>query len=203
MKNMGIIKFTQHKVLIYIVVGIFLLLIAWIVLLNAHHLMVEVDQPEQADAILVLSGAKGEREAEAAKLYHEGYSDKIIVSMAQVGWNTYTGDIMRMHLVELGVPNEAIFDYGDVSSTREEAKQAVPILQELGVEKLILTTSKFHSGRAQWIFNRQLKKAAVDIEVISVPVRDEVFDSSWLENHKTRKQGASELMKFVWEWLKL
>lgn len=44
---------------------------------NAHHFLVALDQPQPADAILVLSGCKeGEREAEGAKLYFEGYSDR-------------------------------------------------------------------------------------------------------------------------------
>ncbi|KUP05389.1 hypothetical protein Q73_13225 [Bacillus coahuilensis m2-6] len=200
---MRIESLIQYKMVWFLFIFVMVLVLAMILLFKrSHTLLVEKNPPVPADVILVLSGgAQGEREAEAAKLYHEGYTDTIVVSMAKVGWNTYTGDIMREHLIHLGVPDNAILTYGDVTSTREEAEQAVPLLEELAVRKMILTTSSFHSGRAKWIFERTLKEKG--IEVISVPVREEEFGSDWWQTHETRKQGASELLKYVWEWFRL
>ncbi|WP_163537517.1 YdcF family protein [Gracilibacillus sp. YIM 98692] len=180
---------------------LFLLLIGFIVLINLHKFLVLEQQPKKADAILVLSGGKGDREAEAAKLYHEGWSDTIIVTGALVGWETYTSEIMTEHLIELDVPKDAIYSYKEVTSTREEAELSIPLLRELDVNTLILVTNKYHSARATWIFQKTLKEK--NIEVISVPVRDDVYDQNWWKNHETRKHGASEVLKFIWELFRL
>ncbi|MGP4038700.1 YdcF family protein [Gracilibacillus sp. D59] len=180
---------------------LFLLLICVIVLINLHKFLVLEQKPKKADAILVLSGGEGNREAEAAKLYHEGWSDTIIVTGALVGWETYTSEIMTEHLIELDVPSDAIYSFKDVTSTREEAELSIPLLRQLNVDTLMLVTNKYHSARAKWIFQKTLQ--GENIEVISVPVRDDVFDEDWWKDHETRKHGASEVLKFVWELFRL
>ncbi|UOQ46635.1 YdcF family protein [Gracilibacillus caseinilyticus] len=184
-----------------LIIPLFLLVMFFFLFFQLHRLLVLEQSPKKVDAMIVLSGGTGDREAEAAKLYHEGYSDTIIVTGALVGWETYTSDIMREHLIKLGVPNDAIFDYKEVTSTREEAELSIPLLRELRVDSLMVVTNKYHSSRAAWIFERTLKKEG--IEVISVPVRDDVFDRNWWKQHETRKQGATEVLKAVWELFRL
>ncbi|SFL46865.1 Uncharacterized SAM-binding protein YcdF, DUF218 family [Gracilibacillus orientalis] len=186
---------------LFISLPLFLLVIGLIVLINLHKFLVLEQQPKKADAILVLSGGKGEREAEAAKLYHEGWSDTIIVTGALVGWDTYSSEIMTEHLIELDVPADAIYSFKEVTSTREEAELSQPLLRQLNVDSLMLVTNKFHSARAKWIFRKTLQDE--NIEVISVPVRDDVYDKNWWKDHETRKQGASEVLKFIWELFRL
>ncbi|WP_163580836.1 YdcF family protein [Gracilibacillus saliphilus] len=185
----------------FLSVPLLLLVIGLIILVNLHKLLVLEQQPKKADAILVLSGGKGEREAEAAKLYHEGWSDTIIVTGALVGWETYTSEIMTEHLIELGVPADAIHSFKEVTSTREEAELSIPLLRQLNVDTLLLVTNKYHSARAKWIFQKTLKDE--NIEVISVPVREDVYDNNWWKDHESRKHGASEVLKFIWELLRL
>ncbi|UOQ86774.1 YdcF family protein [Gracilibacillus salinarum] len=184
-----------------LIIPLFMLVIFFFIFFQLHRLLVLEQSPKKVDAIIVLSGGTGDREAEAAKLYHEGYSDTIIVTGALVGWQTYTSDIMREHLIKLGVPNDAIFDYKEVTSTREEAELSIPLLRELRVNSLMVVTNKYHSARATWIFERTLKKE--EIEVISVPIREDVFDRNWWKQHETRKQGATEALKAVWELFRL
>ncbi|MDX8045502.1 YdcF family protein [Gracilibacillus sp. S3-1-1] len=176
---------------------LFFLLVGSVIFFNLHRFIVSQDTPEKVDAIIVLSGGLGEREEEGAKLYHEGYSDKIIVTGAPVGWKTYSSDMMTEHLRALDVPKDAIYSFKGVTSTREEAELSIPMLRELHVQRLMVVTSKFHSARAKWIFQKTLKDEG--IEVISVPVRDDVYDRNWWKNHETRKQGASEILKYIWE----
>ncbi|WP_208585701.1 YdcF family protein [Gracilibacillus suaedae] len=185
----------------FLTVPLLLLVVGLIILVNLHKLLVLEQQPKKADAILVLSGGKGEREAEAAKLYHEGWSDTIIVTGALVGWETYTSEIMTEHLIELDVSTDDIHSFKEVTSTREEAELSIPLLRQLNVDTLLLVTNKYHSARAKWIFQKTLKDE--NVEVISVPVREDVYDRNWWKDHETRKQGASEVLKFIWELLRL
>ncbi|MGN8646178.1 YdcF family protein [Gracilibacillus sp. HCP3S3_G5_1] len=186
---------------LFLSLPLFLLLVCIIVLINLHKIIVLEQQPKKADAILVLSGGKGERESEAAKLYHEGWSDTIIVTGALVGWETYSSEIMTEHLIELDVPEDAIYSFKEVTSTREEAELSIPLLRQLDVDTLIVVTNKYHSARAKWIFSKTLKDE--NIEVISVPVREDVYEWDWWKDHESRKHGASEVLKFVWELFRL
>lgn len=186
---------------LFLSLPLFLLLVCIIVLINLHKIIVLEQQPKKADAILVLSGGKGERESEAAKLYHEGWSDTIIVTGALVGWETYSSEIMTEHLIELDVPEDAIYSFKEVTSTREEAELSLPLLRQLDVDTLIVVTNKYHSARAKWIFSKILKDE--NIEVISVPVREDVYEWDWWKDHESRKHGASEVLKFVWELFRL
>lgn len=179
-------------VLLIILLGLFF---------HLHRFLVLEQPPQQVDAIVVLSGGDPKREEEAAKLYKAGYSDRIILTRAPAGWQTYTSDMMREHLIDLGVPADSIIDYGIVTSTREEAILLRPLIDELSLRSLIVVTNKFHSARALWIFKRVLKDE--NIKWISVPVREDIFDHQWWRHHHTRKQAASEILKTLWEIMKL
>ncbi|MDG5786772.1 YdcF family protein [Evansella sp. AB-P1] len=170
---------------------------------NLHRLLVSEDEREKGDAILVLSdgNGNGDREAEAAKLYHEGYCNKIILTGTIVGWKTYSSHIMREHLIALQVPDDAIYEYTGVTSTRDEAELAKELLEGLKIRKLLLVTNKYHSARSKWIFKKTYKNKGV--KIVSVPVREDTFNRNWWKDHETRKQGVSEILKFFWEILRL
>ncbi|MDG5786803.1 YdcF family protein [Evansella sp. AB-P1] len=187
-------KWLTIAVSLFVVVGL-------LFLLNLHRFIVTVDEPIEADAILVLSGGVGDREAEAAELYFEGFSDQIILTGTLVGWETYSSDLMKKHLLALEVPEDAILEFKPATSTREEAELLKPELVKMGIENVILVTSKFHSSRAQWIFEKTFSDT--DIQVISVPVREDTFDRHWWREHETRKQGANEILRFIWEFFRL
>jgi len=170
-------------------------------LFNLHNILVASDNPEKADAILILSGGSVNRESEGARLFHEGYSDKIILTGAIRPSGELSSDIMKANLIKLGVPEEVIYSYKYVTSTREEALKSIDILNHLNVKKLILVTNKSHSARAKWIFKRILKEE--NIQVISCPVRTDTFERDWWKKRSTRRAAFLESIKFIWEALTL
>lgn len=124
-----------------------------------------------ADAILVLGGAvAGAKPPErptlvlgsastrvwhAAALYKAGKAKWIVVAAgnrpAQALEQTEADAIAEM-LMQLGVPRAAIVEERRSRTTRENALNALPILQKLGARRVLLVTSALHMPRAMKTF---------------------------------------------------
>lgn len=143
-----------------------------------------VDSGEiKADAIVVLGGGDGRAER-AAELYKQGAAPKIIVS----GF----GDCERnaQTIERRGVPREAITREPDSKSTLENAKMSIPILRQLGAQRVIIVTSWYHSRRGLACFEH----LAPDLTFYSRP---SYFDS----RAQLKRIGRSELVNF--EYVKI
>jgi uncharacterized SAM-binding protein YcdF (DUF218 family) len=77
-----------------------------------------------------------------------------------------TGLIMRDTLLALGVPTERIAEPTRSRNTREEAVAAALLLPTLGVDRVVLVTSRVHMRRALGAFR------AAGIDAIPAPARD-------------------------------
>lgn len=134
-----------------------------------------------ADAIVVLGGMtrsispprvmpdlneQGDRILYAAKLYKEGKAPLIIVSGGRIAWygevESEAIDMARI-LQLMGIPSEAIIKEGESLNTYENALFTKKILEEKGIEKILLVTSAYHTPRSLKIFQRQ------GIEAIPAP----------------------------------
>jgi uncharacterized SAM-binding protein YcdF (DUF218 family) len=124
-----------------------------------------------ADAILVLGGAvsgvklperptlmlgpASTRVWHAAALYKAGKAKWIVVAAgnrpAQALEQTEADAIAEM-LVQLGVPRTAIVEERESRTTRDNARNALPILERLGARRVLLVTSALHMPRAMKTF---------------------------------------------------
>ncbi|MGF1541552.1 MAG: YdcF family protein [Pleurocapsa sp.] len=127
----------------------------------------------QAEAIVILGGAtrnvsfprvipdlsdRGDRLLSGAKLYKDGLAPLIIVSGGRIQWfGTEESEAQDMaQILELiGVPPEAIILEPDSVNTHENAAYTQQILQEKGINKILLVTSAFHMPRSLAIFKKQ------------------------------------------------
>ena len=84
----------------------------------------------------------------AAELYHGGYAPLIIVSGGQGGDEPVPeAEAMAQALKKLGVPDSAISIEDESTSTRENVRNSVPIIEENGIESIMVVTSEFHIFR--------------------------------------------------------
>ena len=123
-----------------------------------------------ADAIVVLGGStnsvayprvlpelneRGDRITYAAKLYKDGKAPVIVLSGGRINWDgskeSEAKDITKL-LELMGIPSEAIIQEGKSVNTYENAIFTQKILEEQGIEKILLVTSAFHLPRALKIF---------------------------------------------------
>ncbi len=156
-------------------------------------------QLKKTDIIVVLAGSIPDRAMEAADIYNDGYSKKILLTKEILPKSfeilleksiriPEDYDINKIVLTSLGVSDVDIESLDKrVESTYEEASAVKDFLMENGYKSLILVTSKTHSRRAYLTFRSFLGN---EIEIINKPTKYGDFnpDAWW-----TKRKDAKEL----------
>jgi uncharacterized SAM-binding protein YcdF (DUF218 family) len=110
----------------------------------APPILAEPDLDEAADHIWY-----------AAKLYRRGIAPRVIVSggslLAASGAATTEAEAMRLFLVDLGVPSEAIVSDGEALNTMENIRN---VRRMVGEARVALVTSAYHMPRALQLAGR-------------------------------------------------
>ena len=150
------------------------------------------------DAIVVLGGAitpasppeqplphlhdGSDRVWEAARLFRRGVAPRIIVtggalSAEEGGPPATEAEAMRMFLVELGVPAQAITDEGKALNTIENMRNVRAII---GKGRVALVTSAFHMPRALQLAARAgLEVGAFPTDYMGTPSQRQLWEN-WL-----------------------
>jgi uncharacterized SAM-binding protein YcdF (DUF218 family) len=145
----------------------------------------------QADAMVVLGGEPQHRPARALELYQQGAATNIVVSGIGDWQET------RIVLVGNGVPEAAIQLEPNSRTTRENAKNSIPLLHAIGARRVVIVTSWFHSRRALRCFRHY----APDIQFISLPTTADVPKSHWPDKHEWG-WVTIEYAKLLYYWLR-
>ncbi|MGV0961445.1 MAG: YdcF family protein [Limnohabitans sp.] len=127
--------------------------------------------PQRPDPDL---NASADRLWHAARLYHAGKARALLLS----GGTVRTGDgseaeAMRRFLLDLGVPDSAIWLEGASTNTASNAEHTTQLLRERHITSALLVTSALHMPRARAAFERlgfKVYPAATDFEVIPMPM---------------------------------
>ncbi len=160
-----------------------------------------VDEPlQKAEAIVVLGGGTGDREATGARLFAEGYAPLVITTGDEIVLPGLPGvtaaGLSADELESLGVPASAIVQLAESKTTCDDARLTLASLAALPGEKkrVIVVTDPFHTRRAQWLFNR----AAPELEVITVAANPSWFDADqWWATDIGIIVVAQEYVKFA------
>ncbi len=127
----------------------------------------------QAEAIVLLGGStkppiyprtmpdiseQGDRIIYAAKLYKEGKAPLIIAAGGRIHWRVggqSEAEDMQQLLEFIGIPAAAIIQEPNSLNTHENAVNVKKILQEKGIEQVLLVTSAMHMPRSLLIFKKE------------------------------------------------
>ena len=164
------------------------------VLTGLGSYLVQADSPGKADIALVLAGdGEGNRILTAAQLARRGYVPRVLVSGPSGQYGHYECDLAIPFAVKAGYPESYFLHLeNNAKSTREEAHDAIARLHQLGVHKVLLVTSDYHTRRAGRIY----RSTAPDLQFIVVAAPDPDFTpAGWWHS----RQG--EKITFI-EWLK-
>ncbi len=163
------------------------------------NFLIKADQPEKADAALVLAGdGYGFRLLTAAALARQGYVPKVFVSGPAGSYGFYECDLAIPFAVRNGYP-ESYFVHMEhfARSTKEEARAVIPELRRRGIHKVLLVTSNFHTRRAGKIF----RAAAPDMTFVVIAAPDEDFTpNGWWRSRDAEKTFLMEWEKTVATW---
>ena len=172
-------------------------------------LMIVVDPIQASDAILILDGSYfGEREIVATDLYKDGYASRVVVTL---GYEPQSSEILRQRRVrpaspkefkllllsELGVPDDSIVVLEEgIESTFDEAKLVADWVDDARIGSLILVTTRFHSARALYIFERVFGDR--NVRLTMYPTSVNYFNpETWWRNRTTLRIGLFELQKLL------
>ena len=160
--------------------------------------LVKADAPEKADIALVLAGdGEGNRILAAAQLARQGYVSQVLVSGPSGVYGQYECDLAIPFAVKAGYPASYFLHFeNDARSTQEEARDTIARLRQLGVHKVLLVTSDYHTRRSGKIYGT----AAPDLQFVVVAAPDRYFTAGgWWHNRQGEKIAFNEWVKTLTE----
>ena len=168
------------------------------VLTKLGSFLIKTDPPEKADIALVLAGdGEGNRILKAAQLARRGYVSKVMVSGPAGIYGQYECDLAIPFAVKSGYPASYFVHFeNDSLSTKEEARDAIARLRQMGVHKVLLVTSDYHTRRSGKIY----RAAAPDMKFVVVAAPDKYFTANgWWHNRQAEKIAFNEWVKTLTE----
>jgi len=204
-------KFTGKKILsvLVILLASFIFFSIFIVP-NLGQWLVVMDELQESDMIVVLMGSVYIRILEAADLYNEGYSDRIVLVNSYIaakdiiinrGIKVYGNALIsKMAVIDLGIPEEDVLILeGNSRSTQDEALTIREYIRNnREIESIILVTSKYHSGRAKKIFKKALSVLDREIDIYSSPSKyDPSNVNQWWKDREDIQRVVLEYPKLI------
>lgn len=132
---------------------------------------------DKADAIVVLGGSATykERAHEAARLLHEGRSQRILITNdnTQGPWspadqrNLFFYERSLRELRNGDVPPQSVEVLPQpVTSTYDEAQEIKAYALQHGLRSILIVTSAYHSRRALWVFTRVFRDTGIQVGLV-------------------------------------
>jgi uncharacterized SAM-binding protein YcdF (DUF218 family) len=164
--------------------------------------LVQAGPPQKADAALVLAGdGWGNRILTAAQLDRDGFVQQVLVSGPDGAYGLHDCDLAIPFAVKHGYP-ESYFMHMENSarSTMEEAQAVLPVIRGMGLKRILVVTSTYHTRRAGAIY----RKLAPDLTIRVVAAPDQKFTADgWWRSREGQKTFLVEWEKTVANWLGL
>lgn len=174
--------------------AIVLVWIAFCIALAVYiHEYGRVDRAESSDAIVVLGAGMGPsfymRIRHGARLYNEGYADKVICTGAvPQGHAVAEAEYCRYYLQRFGVPYNAILLETNSRSTEENAMEVKKVMQAHDLETVLVVTQGYHIFRSHLLFSKY------DIPHSLSPVPDDPYPR--------HRSIVREVMALHWQFFK-
>ncbi len=138
----------KRRLIIIIIICIILMLAVVSIIESFNH--GRTDEPEQADVILMLGGGDQGRMQKAAELYHDGYSDYVVISPAMDELYSQS----KQFALDLGIQEAAIIEEEYATSTYTNATATMEIMEANDFESALVVTSDYHLKRSKLIYDR-------------------------------------------------
>ena len=193
---------------IAVAVAIAALLGGGVLLRGAGRYLVVEQALERSDAVVVLGGARVERWLEAVDLYRAGWARHIVLSPGRIEPAERRlresgirfpaeADLVRDAMVQMQVPVDAIVILpATVDNTAQEATSVRQAAAAAGWRRLIIVTSKYHTRRSLFAFERELEGTGIEIQVRGSRY-DVATPDRWWASRADFRWVTSELQKLL------
>ena len=176
-----------------------LLVLAIIVFIWVRHAArwLVIDDPQKADAVLVLGGETNYRPARGLQLLSQGYASKLVLDVPErdrvYQWTEI--ELAEQWVKSLPQAPQVIICPVRGLSTRDEVREAGRCLKPVGVNSVLLVTSDFDSRRARSIFRREFPGMNVSVAAVYDPAE---FGFPWWKHREWAKNTFYEWMRLSW-----
>jgi len=167
----------------------------WGMLHLARHLV--VDQPQHADAILVLAGETDHRPARALELRAQGLASLVIVDVPEAAriYNRTQMQVAQDWVNSLPERDSIRLCSTYGLSTRDESHDAKSCLDQAEAHSVLLVTSDYHTRRALAIFQHELPARTFSVAA----ARDATqFGDKWWQHRQWAKVTVDEWLRLIW-----
>ena len=147
----------------------------------------KTDIPEKADVIIMLGGGDKGRMEKAAELYHEDYADYVIITPESKDIYPQSTEFA----MELGIPEDAIIEEYEATSTYTNAVESFKIMDEHSFDSALVVTSDYHLKRSKLIYDR-VSDGQYDLKYIAALSAD---GEKWNERSYSDRIWFSEFYK--------
>lgn len=131
------------------------------------------------------------RALHAARLWHQG-EVAAIIGCGGIGRHPPSEAEVIVGLCRAeGIPDEALFVEDRSSTTEENLRFAVPVLEAMGARQVVIVTDRYHAPRARLVARRMGLDARIDCPPLRGTKRRRVI-----------KQYLREVPAYLWYWLR-
>lgn len=162
------------------------------------------DPVTKADAIVIPGGGLENRPFVAAKLFHDGVAPMVLYTNVRPGPAEKKGVVpsepvlTQRILLSNGVPATAMTLIGtNVANTFDESLAVRAWIEKTGAGSVIIVTDWFHTRRARWIFQRELRDNNVRIEMSAAPAPDYNL-TNWWRHEEGVVAFQNEVVKYIY-----
>ena len=156
-----------------------------------------VDHPEKADVIVVLAGETNDRPARALELLRQGIAARVFLDAEtrDLIYDQRLTDVAQKYANNLGEANRISVCPVVGFSTAAEADDVNRCLRLLGVHRVLIVTSDYHTRRAISTFRRRLPQYQISVAAARNPA---YFGAAWWRNREWAKTTFDEWLKMLW-----
>ena len=164
------------------------------------------DDLEPVEAIFVLSGNSFDRGQEAARLYHQGWSPRVVClggehspGLQLYGIQDLTFEGTRRVLREQHVPEAAIDSLPEGTSTFEEFVAIERYCKQRGMHKVMVVSSCYHTRRIDAFFRLRLHLAGIEM-VLRGSHETDIDEATWWRSEPGLIFVNNEYIKYFYYW---
>lgn len=168
-----------------IIFCIILMLIVTSVIDSFNHS--DTGTPEKVDVIIMLGGGDTGRMEKAAELYHAGYAKYVMITPESEDIYPQSTEFA----LELGIPEDAIIEEYNATSTYTNATESLKIMGDYGFNSALVVTSDYHLKRSKMIYDR-VNDGQYNLKYIAALGAD---SQAWNERDDSRRAWFSEFYK--------
>jgi len=174
---------------------VLLLSLAWLIANSGKFLI--VDEPQHADAILVLAGETDRRPARALELLSQEYAPRVVLDVPADAMVFGSSLLQVAQNWANAQPQSKAISICPIHglSTKAEALEAAQCLHNVGARSVLIVTSDFHTRRALSEFHKE----APDFTFHVAAAYDRAqFGTLWWQHRQWAKINFDEWLRLLW-----